>query len=207
MQNVASHITSCSCCCSYQTVDLGTAELMQPTYMQMAATLEPLVDLFLCETLSSTAETMAAASAASMSGKHSASDSDTLQRPLSSACAALLACAGKPFWVSWTLEDSEHARLRSGESLQVSLNQPATYNTFLLCLCSSPSVASTGLLTCHTQISTQQAVAIMLCCMLCCMALYRTGVTCIERLHSYCLFNLLSGALSSGTCSSCLYTG
>ena len=41
---------------------------MQPTYMQMAAILEPLVDLFLCETLSSTAETMAAASAASMSG-------------------------------------------------------------------------------------------------------------------------------------------
>lgn len=28
--------------------------------------------------------------------------------------------SGKPFWVSWTLEDSEHARLRSGESLQVS---------------------------------------------------------------------------------------
>ncbi|KAL3135677.1 hypothetical protein ABBQ38_006150 [Trebouxia sp. C0009 RCD-2024] len=77
---------------SYQTVDLGTAELMQPTYMHMAATLEPLVDLFLCETLSSTAETMAAASAASMSGK--------------------------PFWVSWSLEDSEHALLRSGESLQ-----------------------------------------------------------------------------------------
>lgn len=43
---------------------------MQPTYMHMAATLEPLVDLFLCETLSSTAETMAAASAASMSGQH-----------------------------------------------------------------------------------------------------------------------------------------
>ena len=32
-----------------------------------------------------------------------------------------ICCAveGKPFWVSWTLEDSEHARLRSGESLQV----------------------------------------------------------------------------------------
>ena len=29
--------------------------------------------------------------------------------------------AGKPFWVSWSLEDTEHARLRSGEGLQVSL--------------------------------------------------------------------------------------
>jgi len=55
--------------CSYQTVDLGTAELMQPTYMQMAAILEPYVDLFLCETLASTAETMAAASAACRSGQ------------------------------------------------------------------------------------------------------------------------------------------
>ena len=57
---------------SYQTVDLDTAELMQPTYMQMAAILEPFVDLFLCETLASKAETMAAASAASMSGQSSA---------------------------------------------------------------------------------------------------------------------------------------
>ena len=55
--------------CSYQTVDLGTAELMQPTYMHMATALEPFVDLFLCETLSSTAETMAAASVAGMSGQ------------------------------------------------------------------------------------------------------------------------------------------
>lgn len=32
-----------------------------------------------------------------------------------------IVCApGKPFWVSWTLEDSEHALLRSRESLQVS---------------------------------------------------------------------------------------
>ena len=54
--------------CSYQTVDLDTAELMQPTYMHMAAVLEPFVDILLCETLSSTAEAMAAASAASMSG-------------------------------------------------------------------------------------------------------------------------------------------
>ena len=55
--------------CSYQAVDLGTAELMQPTYMQMAAILEHYVDLFLCETLASTAETMAAASAACRSGQ------------------------------------------------------------------------------------------------------------------------------------------
>ena len=35
----------------------------------------------------------------------------------------MIACLfpGKSFWVSWTLEDSEHALLRSGESLQVSL--------------------------------------------------------------------------------------
>lgn len=71
--------------CSYQTVDLGTAELMQPTYMQMAAILEPFVDLFLCETLSSKAETMAAASAASMSGQFCAGQLLLIRRPYTHA--------------------------------------------------------------------------------------------------------------------------
>ncbi|DBB01848.1 hypothetical protein WJX77_005649 [Trebouxia sp. C0004] len=106
---------------SYQTVDLGTAELMQPTYMHMAAILEPYVDLFLCETLASTAETMAAASAACRSGK--------------------------PFWVSWTLEDSEHARLRSGESLQeaVKLVQSLPGLQAVLVNCCAPQAINAAL--------------------------------------------------------------
>lgn len=109
---------------SYQTVDLGTAELMQPTYMHMATALEPFVDLFLCETLSSTAETMAAASVAGMSGK--------------------------PFWVSWTLEDSEHARLRSGESLQKAVgvveNLPGLQAVLLNCCAPQAITAALPLL-------------------------------------------------------------
>ncbi|KAL0044683.1 hypothetical protein WJX82_005442 [Trebouxia sp. C0006] len=88
---------------------------------QMAAILEPYVDLFLCETLASTAETMAAASAACRSGK--------------------------PFWVSWTLEDSEHARLRSGESLQeaVKLVQSLPGLQAVLVNCCAPQAITAAL--------------------------------------------------------------
>ena len=44
--------------CNHHSVDLHTAELVKPTYMQMAAVSEPFVDLFLCETSASKADTM-----------------------------------------------------------------------------------------------------------------------------------------------------
>lgn len=56
--------------------------------------------------------------------------------------SCFIACApGKPFWVSWTLEDSEHALLRSRESLQVS-----SYPIFLPIAGLLPLWASTALM-------------------------------------------------------------
>lgn len=66
---------------------------MLEQYQSIASALAPHVDLLLCETLGSVAEGVAAATAASGSGK--------------------------PCWVSWTLEDNEQGRLRSGEALEV----------------------------------------------------------------------------------------
>lgn len=66
--------------------------LRAPTHIP-AGTLKPHCDLLLCETLATLTEGLAAASAASASGL--------------------------PWWISWTLEDSERALLRSGEPLQV----------------------------------------------------------------------------------------
>lgn len=77
---------------SYQTSGLAGLELLQPLYQRTADALAPHVDLLLCETLSSIEEGLAAASVA--------------------------AASSKPWWISWTLEDSERALLRSGEVLQ-----------------------------------------------------------------------------------------
>ena len=66
-------------------------ETIVPLYAEQAALLAPHVDLFLCETMSSAAEGLAAATA---------------------ACAT-----GKPVWISYTLHDDHSGRLRSGESV------------------------------------------------------------------------------------------
>lgn len=78
---------------SYQTKDLWTLEQLQPEYFQLATALSPFVDLFLCETLSSSVEGIAAASA--------------------------IHGIGKPWWISFTLDDSitDGICLRSGEVL------------------------------------------------------------------------------------------
>lgn len=77
---------------SYQVEGLAPLELLQPLYHNAASALAPHVDLLLCETVSGVQEGLAAATAASVSGK--------------------------PWWISFSLEDNESALLRSGEALQ-----------------------------------------------------------------------------------------
>lgn len=67
----------------------------RPIYAAMAAALEPHVDLFICETMSSAREARNATTAA----KTAAAD------------------RGLPVWVSWTLNESPGTGLRSGESV------------------------------------------------------------------------------------------
>ena len=62
-----------------------------PLYREQAEILAPFVDLFICETMSSADEALAAASA---------------------ACET-----GKPVWVSYTLHEDRSGRLRSGETI------------------------------------------------------------------------------------------
>jgi S-methylmethionine-dependent homocysteine/selenocysteine methylase len=62
-----------------------------PVYRRIASALAGGVDLFLCETMASAAEVLAAATAASETGL--------------------------PVWVSWSLHDDASGRLRSGESV------------------------------------------------------------------------------------------
>lgn len=66
-------------------------ETIEPLYREQAAILAPHVDFFLCETMASAAEGLAAAAA---------------------ACAT-----GKPVWVSFTLHEDRSGRLRSGETI------------------------------------------------------------------------------------------
>ncbi len=76
---------------SYRPDLVGPFREIEPRYREQAEILVPYVDLFLCETMSSAAEALAAATA---------------------ACST-----GKPVWVSWTLHEDRSGRLRSGESV------------------------------------------------------------------------------------------
>ena len=78
---------------SYQTEGLPSADDMRREYRALAAALAPHADVLLCETLATVAEGVAAGTAASETGR--------------------------PWWVSWTLEDSARSVLRSGEALEV----------------------------------------------------------------------------------------
>jgi len=69
-------------------------ELLQAEYKEIAAALAPHVDIFLCETMSSIAEALAAATAVSLQSEGST-----------------------PCWVSFTLQDNDKALLRGGETL------------------------------------------------------------------------------------------
>jgi len=76
---------------SYRPDLVGPFAELLPLYREQVELLEPYVDVFLCETMSSAAEGLAAATAASESGK--------------------------PVWLSWTLDEDHSGRLRSGESV------------------------------------------------------------------------------------------
>jgi S-methylmethionine-dependent homocysteine/selenocysteine methylase len=129
---------------SYQTRDLLSLEEMQPQYRQLAAALYPFIDVFLCETLSSVVEGVAAAS--------------------------VVSTTTKPWWISFSLEDSlprggssssnvnnnnkRHpssstmVTLRSGESLENAIH--ATVNTFpgceaVLINCCAPRTVTAGI--------------------------------------------------------------
>jgi S-methylmethionine-dependent homocysteine/selenocysteine methylase len=76
---------------SYRPDKVGSFEHLVPLYREQAAALAPYVDLYICETMSSAAEGLAAATAA-------------LE-------------FGKPVWVAWTLHEDRSGRLRSGETI------------------------------------------------------------------------------------------
>jgi S-methylmethionine-dependent homocysteine/selenocysteine methylase len=76
---------------SYRPDLVGPIDEILPLYREQVELLAPYVDLFLCETMSSAAEGLAAATAATESGK--------------------------PVWLSWTLHEDQSGRLRSGESV------------------------------------------------------------------------------------------
>eukprot|EP00930_Biecheleria_cincta_P032214 TRINITY_DN22361_c0_g1_i1.p1 TRINITY_DN22361_c0_g1~~TRINITY_DN22361_c0_g1_i1.p1 ORF type:complete len:378 (+),score=68.45 TRINITY_DN22361_c0_g1_i1:70-1203(+) len=77
---------------SFRPDKVGPVEDLLPVYRKHVAFMAEYVDFFLCETMSTALEGLAAASAAAESGK--------------------------PVWVSWNVLDDGSARLRSGETLQ-----------------------------------------------------------------------------------------
>ena len=76
---------------SYRPDLVGSYDETEALYREQAGFLAPFVDLFICETMSCIREARAAATAA--------------------------LSTGKPVWLSWSIEDSGEARLRSGESV------------------------------------------------------------------------------------------
>jgi S-methylmethionine-dependent homocysteine/selenocysteine methylase len=76
---------------SYRPDLVGSFDEIVPLYREQCELLEPYCDLFLCETMSSGDEALAAATA---------------------ACGF-----DKPVWVSWTLAEDASGRLRSGETI------------------------------------------------------------------------------------------
>jgi S-methylmethionine-dependent homocysteine/selenocysteine methylase len=77
---------------SYRPDLVGSYDDTEALYREQAEFLAPLVDLFVCETMSCIKEARAAVVAA--------------------------ASTGKPVWLSWSIEDSGAANLRSGESIR-----------------------------------------------------------------------------------------
>merc|ERR1712176_1126603 len=77
---------------SYRPDRVGSQEELETEYAIIAKTLAPYVDVFVCETMSSIREAVAAARAG--------------------------VAVGKPIWVSWTLSEDCDAKLLSGESVE-----------------------------------------------------------------------------------------
>jgi len=77
---------------SYRPDLVGSYEETETLYLEQAESLAPHVDFFICETLACLLEAKAAVTAA--------------------------ISTGKPVWLSWSIEDTGAANLRSGESVQ-----------------------------------------------------------------------------------------
>jgi len=109
---------------SYRPDRVGDFDEIEPLYREQAELLEPYVDLFLCETMSTAEEARAAATAATGTGK--------------------------PIWVSCTLEDRVRpdgsVRLRSGERISEAVTALADLPlAALLCNCSPPEIMGVAL--------------------------------------------------------------
>jgi len=106
---------------SYRPDVVGPDDEIRALYREQASLLAPHVDLILCETLSSSREAVAAATAG--------------------------AETGLPVWVSWTLNDNQDGRLRSGETIveawQALRDLPVSG---MLCNCSTPEALSAGMI-------------------------------------------------------------
>jgi len=102
---------------SYRPDLVGSYEETEALYREQAEFLAPDVDFFLCETLSCLLEARAAVTAATSTGK--------------------------PVWLSWSIEDSGAANLRSGESVCGAWEDIADTGVCALLLnCSSPEAIS-----------------------------------------------------------------
>ncbi len=102
---------------SYRPDLVGPYEEILPRYREQVEHLAGSVDLFICETMSSAAEALAAATAAAESGK--------------------------PVWVSWTLHEDRSGRLRSGETVAEAAAAIAhlPVSAFLANCCAPESIA------------------------------------------------------------------
>lgn len=102
---------------SYRPDLVGTYAETEALYREQAGFLAPHVDLFICETLSCIREARAAAVAATSTGK--------------------------PAWLSWSIEDSGAAKLRSGESIRAAWDDIADLDVCAVLLnCSPPEAIS-----------------------------------------------------------------
>ena len=105
---------------SYRPDQVGSFDEIEPLYREQADLLAPYVDLFICETMSSCGEALAAATAAVRTGM--------------------------PVWVSWTMKDRGEVALRSGESLAQAVEALAgTGVSALLVNCSAPEALGKAL--------------------------------------------------------------
>lgn len=102
---------------SYRPDLVGSYDETEALYREQAEFLAPLVDLFICETMSCIKEARAAAVAA--------------------------VSTGKPVWLSWSIEDSGVAHLRSGESIRAAWDDIDALNVSAVLLnCSPPEAIS-----------------------------------------------------------------
>jgi S-methylmethionine-dependent homocysteine/selenocysteine methylase len=105
---------------SYRADLVQPRDVIEPLYREQAELLAPYVDLFLCETMASGDEALAAATAA--------------------------ASTGKPVWVSYTLHEDQSGRLRSGETVAEAWTMVAGLPvTGLLANCCAPESIAAAL--------------------------------------------------------------